>query len=354
MRYGIAGASGTLGRVVVQRLLGADPDAEVVGLVRRPDAALAETDRCTLITGGVFDREAVREFVAGTDVVVNLAARNPVDPARDAAGAADFFAINALGAALLATACSTAARPLLHFSSVAVYEAGAAGGPEPAREDDPLPRLNAAADRFYADLIESTSEIAQHPRRASDLERFREAYDTAAFPDDAPFYALSKLMGESLTVALAPGASAIRMSDVYGPGHESRGVVTDHLAALAAQREVVVDFDFRATACFVYIDDVVRLTLNLAERLATGTALPQVVNFCGAPLDEAGFADELRQLALRLGLQREFRVAPAAGAKADRRYATALFEQLLPDFSATSFGDGLLATWQSGAYRAAD
>ncbi len=354
MRYGIAGASGTLGRVVAQRLLGTDPQAEVIGLVRRPDAALAGLSRCRLITGGVYDRQAVKDFVAGSDLVINLAARNPVHPVRDAAEAADFFAINALGAALLATACSTAARPLLHFSSVAVYEAGAATGATPAREDDPLPRLTAAADRFYADLIESTSQIAQHPRSASDLERFRDTYDAAGFPQDAPFYALSKLMGETLTMALAPGCAALRMSDVYGPGHESRGVVTDHLAALAVQTEVTVDFDFRATACFVYIDDVVRLTLKLAERLAAGTALPQVVNFCGAPLDEPRFADELRQLARRVGLQRDIRVAPAAGDKADRRYATGRLERLLPDFSATPFADGLLATWQSGAYGTGD
>ena len=135
MRYGIVGASGTLGRVVVRHLLKCNAGNSVNALVRRPDERLGGLARCHLATGGIFDAGGIDELARNSDVVVNLAAKNPGSPGEDDANFRDFYAINALGAGVVAAASRRWHRPLIHFSSVAVYETGESGE---GVLDDPL------------------------------------------------------------------------------------------------------------------------------------------------------------------------------------------------------------------------
>ncbi len=116
-RWLVTGAGGMLGQDVLTQLSTAGMEA----------SALTRADL------DVTDPDATRDAVAGHDVVVNCAAYTNVDGAEtDEAGA---FAVNATGAANLASACAAAGARLVHVSTDYVF-AGQASSPY--AEDYPL------------------------------------------------------------------------------------------------------------------------------------------------------------------------------------------------------------------------
>lgn len=95
----VTGAAGMLGTDLVSALLEADHD--VTGLSR------ADLD--------ITDAAAVADAVSGHDVVVNAAAWTAVDDAETHEGEA--FAVNAVGAAVLARAATAAGARIVHVST---------------------------------------------------------------------------------------------------------------------------------------------------------------------------------------------------------------------------------------------
>lgn len=82
MRVFVAGATGVLGRRVVEQL--AERGHEVVGLHRDPDdAALVEARGGEPHRGDVLEPETLRPAVEGADAVVNAATSIPSDPTAD-------------------------------------------------------------------------------------------------------------------------------------------------------------------------------------------------------------------------------------------------------------------------------
>jgi dTDP-4-dehydrorhamnose reductase len=118
MRWLVTGAGGMLGQDLVG-VLGRSPD--VVALTR------ADLD--------ITDPSAVRDAVAGADVVLNAAAWTDVDGAETSSAAA--LKVNGDGARVLADA---AGKRLVHFSTDYVFD-GAATTPYP--EDAPHAPINA-------------------------------------------------------------------------------------------------------------------------------------------------------------------------------------------------------------------
>jgi dTDP-4-dehydrorhamnose reductase len=122
MRWAVTGAGGMLGADVVDVLRESGQD--VVALTR------SELD--------VRDPAACRDALAGADAVVNAAAWTDVDGAEsDEEGA---FAVNAVGAANVARACSAHSAVLVQVSTDYVF-AGTATSPYPV--DAPIEPLNA-------------------------------------------------------------------------------------------------------------------------------------------------------------------------------------------------------------------
>ena len=107
----VTGAAGMLGTDLVSALLEADHD--VTGLSR------SDLD--------ITDAGAVAEAVAGHDVVVNAAAWTAVDGAES--HEAEAFAVNAVGPAGLARACTAAGTRLVHVSTDYVVGAAPHGTP---------------------------------------------------------------------------------------------------------------------------------------------------------------------------------------------------------------------------------
>ncbi len=169
--------------------------------------------------------------------------------------------------------------------------------------------------------------------------------DTHPYPQQAPVYGLTKLIGEQAALRLSDNVSCIRMSDAYGPGHESRGVITDHLAALKDEASIIADLDFRATASFIFIDDIIRFISVLAARMMAGEVTPDIVNLVGPCLDEDQLCSELRGLADAVGLTRSVSAVDDRSGKLDRRYSTRLFGSEFPECATTSVAEGMRTTW---------
>ena len=346
MRYGVVGASGTLGQVVVRQLLARSTSGSVNVLLRKPDRSLAALDRCEIFVGGIFDDDQLENFVKASDVVINFAARNPAGNAEDRQNCRDFFEVNGIGAATVAAVTARNERPLVHFSSVAVYETDAGNDRCVGTERDVLPAPESEVSPLFAQLYAGLLPLFEQREKRPDhrcardiLGRLLNAHN---LPPSSPVYGLSKLLGEALALRTAQRICAVRMSDVYGPGHESRGVVTDHLRALAVGRPFTLDFGFRSSIYFVYIDDVSELIADIANRCLDPGDLPSVVNFVGERTDEAKFADVLRGICGDVDIA--VRDSDERPAGIDRRYARELFERSFRDFNFTPFADGIRTT----------
>lgn len=348
MKYGIIGASGTLGQVTVRQLLAESSETAVNALVRRPDEGLDALERCSTYVGGIFDPEQLDRFIADSDLIVNLAARNPEGEALDRQNHRDFFLVNAAGAATVAAAAARQKKPLLHFSTVSVYETGAVEADHLFAEDDVLPNGDSSLRAWSAALTAAlASSVARDAEGAGELiEAMNDFLKVEPLPAAAPVYGLSKLVGETLALDIADAALAVRMCDVYGPGHESRGVVVDHLQALADGGPMTVDFGAREGVYFLYIDDVSRLIAAVAARHDEIGEMPRIVNFVGERVAEPEFAGFLREL--RGNVDIGLRDAAERSKAIDRRYGRAEFERTFGHFKFTSLADGLSKT--SAAY----
>ena len=69
---GIAGITGKFASLLATTLL-KSPEAFIRGIARTPSKAtpaISSSSRVTIIQGGAFDKEAIRAFVQGCDVVI--------------------------------------------------------------------------------------------------------------------------------------------------------------------------------------------------------------------------------------------------------------------------------------------
>ncbi|MEO1231041.1 MAG: NAD(P)-dependent oxidoreductase [Myxococcota bacterium] len=352
MKIAIVGASGTLGRVMTRRW--AQNGDTLSLLLRRSDPELEVMARCRTTEDWVFDAEALREVVSGAEVVVNLAARNPQGQDRDLQETESFLRVNALGPALVASACRSAGVPLLHFSTVAVYEVGQYRESALLGEEETLPDQDRETIQYFEALSHALREALATPSGSAEWLALGEALKREVYPQQASVYGLTKLIGERLVLEVGKPVCAIRLSDVFGPGHESRGVIVDHLRALARANQtpgasVDVNLDFRATAHFIYIEDVLRAARGLVGRLVEpAVSLPDVVNLVGHCLDQRGLKAALEGLAQRrASTLPTFTEAQHEDVTYDRRYGSDRISSVLPGFSLSNLDTSLDETWDA-------
>lgn len=256
---GVTGATGCIGRMLVRHLL-RGLSVEVRALVRR--GGIQHEPGVSILGGDLFAREPLESLVAGSDVVVHLAARNPTSPEKDRRHVAAFLATNSFGTGVVAHLAEAWGTPVVYTSSVAVYELGG-GNSDPFEEDVPLPARHGTASWFQAALGSLTDTIeAWGNGEVEDVHS-----EVAGFlretpmPESESIYGLSKLLGERWVAERARGL-VLRLSDVYGPGHESRGLLQEYLERVLHGKRVTVDFGPRARVSFVYLGDVLRALLR--------------------------------------------------------------------------------------------
>jgi dTDP-4-dehydrorhamnose reductase len=141
VRWLVTGASGMLGQDVVRRLRARGDEVTPAGR----DSA------------DVTDPVAIASVVDGHDVVVNCAAYTAVDAAET--HEPDAFAVNAVGAAVLARAASRAGARLVHVSTDYVFDGAATS---PYAEDAPVAPRSAYGRTKAAGEWAVRAEAADH------------------------------------------------------------------------------------------------------------------------------------------------------------------------------------------------
>jgi len=178
-RWLVVGCDGMLGQDLVAAL-GESPGAHEVTAVDRDVLDIVDPDACLA-------------FVAGHDVVVNVAAWTAVDEAET--HEAQAFAVNAVGPANLARACSAAGARMLQVSTDYVFAGDATS---PYAEDAPLAprsaygRTKAAGEWAVRTHLPSASWVvrtawlygAHGPNFVKTMARLAAERDTVSVVDD--------------------------------------------------------------------------------------------------------------------------------------------------------------------------
>jgi len=188
-----------------------------------------------VVWGSVTDEQVVRKTVREHDLVFHLAANIHVDESRERP--ADFFVTNVLGTFNVAESCRQFGVPLFHVSSCEVY-----GNQRGTLTEDSPPKPSSP-------------------------------------------YAASKAGAESLVYSYATTyglrAMIARPGNVFGPGQRGgpRGAVIPRFMERAQEGEDIVIYgDGLQRRDFVYVNDVVRAYLYLADRLLESGRTVQVFN----------------------------------------------------------------------------
>ena len=178
-RWLVVGCDGMLGQDLVAEL-GESPGAHEVTAVDRDTVDIIDPDACVAA-------------VTGHDIVVNVAAWTAVDEAET--HEAQAFAVNAVGAANLARACSAAGTPMLQVSTDYVFAGDATS---PYAEDAPLAprsaygRTKAAGEWAVRTYLPSASWVvrtawlygAHGPNFVKTMARLAAERDTVSVVDD--------------------------------------------------------------------------------------------------------------------------------------------------------------------------
>lgn len=165
--------------------------------------------------------------------------------------------------------------------------------------------------------------------------------------DPAGFYALAKYTGERVLYRLAETRAlpllVLRVTGVYGPGdpHGSYGPNL-FVRSIAKERVLRLVGHGEETRDHVFIDDVARIAVGLADSGATG--LFNVAS--GQSRAFASIADDLRAIVTDdFTIERLPRKAPIT----HRRFDVTKLRRALPGVRLTPFADGLRAAWAAAS-----
>ncbi len=294
---GVTGATGAIGKALVE-FLATKPGIKILALVRR-QARFAGGNTQTIL-GDLFDRAALGQLVSQSDVVIHLAARNPQAKEQDRKDQLSFFGTNSVGAMNVAALAVQHQKRLIHISSVAVYELSLRRfGTFDEQEQLPgRPETKEWVQKAEVFLAQVAAAWMKEGSRSDPRGELSQFLGSSPPPENERIYPLSKFLGEPQT-GIVPEGVILRLSDVYGPGHESRGIVQGYLSALLGGEEMVIDFGLRGLVSFIYMRDVLETILAAAT---AAPSIPRIINVASpVPVGEAGLKDCLKKIGREAG-----------------------------------------------------
>lgn len=273
MRVLVTGGAGFVGSALVDRLAAAGHDVDALddlstGAARNLESAL-RSGHAHLVRGDVRDASLVAGLVARADLVLHFA--GAVGVRRVADDPVGTWSRNVLGTAAVLEACAARGVRCLLASTSEVYGPAAAG------------------------VLAEDAPATLDPTGRRDV------------------YAVSKLAGESLALALHRGSllpvTVARLFNVVGPRQSDRyGMVLPRFARAAVRGETLsVHGDGRQTRCFLHVDDAAEALLALASAAASEGLVVNV----GSD-DEVAIGDLARAVVLAAGTAAPIRHVPFA------------------------------------------
>ncbi len=335
---GVTGATGCIGRMLVRHLLRI-PSVEVRALVRR--GRVRREPGLSIHTGDLCTRGALESLVAESDVVLHLAAQNPISAEEDRRQPATFLATNSFGTGAVAFLAAAYGRPLVYTSSVSVYELSG-GNSGPLTEGESLLGRH-ETDGWSQTMLEGLNDIieAWGDEEVEDVEaEVAGLLRKTPMPEKEGVYGLTKLLGEHWVRERANGL-VLRLSDVYGPGHERRGLLQEYLGRILQRRRVSLDFGRRARVSFLFLGDALQALLR-----AVALARKQVSHVLNVAHPVSVTPDQLRDVLLTVdgSLRVAVRTPPRTYFPgSNRSFATERAERLL-GMRWTSLRDGIRET----------
>lgn len=337
---GVTGATGMIGDALV-RFLASKPSISILALVRRPSRFAG--GNVETILGDLFNRAALEQLISRSDVLIHLAARNPQTEERDRKDQLLFFETNSLGAMNIARLSAQHQKRLVHVSSVAVYELSRrTSGTFDEQEQLPgRPETTEwveKAQTFLAHLVAEWMKEGSTNVPSRELSKFLEG---SFPPQNERIYSLSKFLGEPQIDLLQEGV-VVRLSDVYGPGHKSRGIIQDCLSAFLGGKEVVIDFGLCGLVSFIHMRDVLQ---TLLTAVTTSSDIPHVINVASpTSVSETSLEDCLKDIGSEAGVSSAIRVRRTTPAQQFRTFDVKKMKQYLGFEKPLSLPEGVRRT----------
>lgn len=267
----ITGGAGFIGSRAARKLLSLGYEVTILDnfspQIHGSDSDLSDDLKCNvrLVRGDVRDEGVWASTVPGHRIVVNLAAETGTG--QSMYEVAKYEQVNLAGTSLLYDLLTKKAglgvERIVVASSRAIYGEGAYQCPEHGQVY-PKPRASADKKRGLFDPV----CLVCHG-----------ACTSFPTPESAPFqpssfYGLTKQVQEQMTLlfgqVLGISSYALRYQNVYGPGQSLKNPYTGILAIFSNLARVGADInvfeDGQESRDFVYIDDVVRATVDCVRR----------------------------------------------------------------------------------------
>ena len=256
-----AGSTVTVLDALIPQVHGSDPQT-TSPLLRSLDGV------ANVIHGSVTSVEALREAVAGADVIVHLAAETGTGQSMYEIDR--YVETNVGGTAKLLDILTNeehTVRRLVIASSRSIYGEGAYRTAD-GRTVYPSHRDDAAM---------AAGDFDVHMAGEGDLELIPTDEDSKLHPSSV--YGITKQMQESLILTVAPTVGiepvSLRYQNVYGPGQSLKnpytGILSIFSTLIRQGKEINIFEDGLESRDFVYIDDVVEATfLAATEPAAAG------------------------------------------------------------------------------------
>jgi dTDP-L-rhamnose 4-epimerase len=272
----ITGGAGFIGRRVARRLLEKGYTVAILDNFspqihgEKTELPSDLSEHVELIRGDVRDQEVWNQALSDCEIVVNLAAETGTG--QSMYEVSRYEQVNIAGTANLYQ--SLVSKPqhsvakIVTASSRAIYGEGAY---HCNRDGLVYPASRSTSDKLAGQFNPLC------PKCGGECV-------SAPTPEDAPFqpssfYGLTKQLQEQMTLmfgeALAIPSFALRYQNVYGPGQSLKNPYTGILAVFSnlarAEKDINVFEDGEESRDFVYIDDVVRATVDCIESDGPGT-----------------------------------------------------------------------------------
>jgi nucleoside-diphosphate-sugar epimerase len=262
--FALTGATGAFGPTVCAAIKEKNANGHLRVLTRYPSSD--DSLNTEFVEGDIMNVDLLDKLCSGADLLLHMAGENPsADNNLDFANRKRFIATNILGSLAVARAAKRHSLPLIHVSTVAVYEL-CSRTQGIFYEDETFDLLEREDVHCFSERVRA---LRDGPELSSPilLEELVEL-----FPKNVSVYGLTKLLGEP--DLLKKSSAIIRPSDIYGPGQ--RGIINNVVHNIQKSGQATIDLFPRGCFSPIFAQDAAAFITHLVIDYQPG-----IFNLCG-------------------------------------------------------------------------